>query len=98
VERSRARLGELLAAHGMTAGCLVRVQGRQLTLVREAPGPDGAPEDAAHVRLSHLGWGPFGVSVPGHTGTWERTPLAGSFDVVVEVLRSPMRPLVARWP
>ena len=98
VDRSRERLQELLAAHELTAGLLVRVRGRQLTLVREEPGPDGTPEDDACVRLTHLGQGQFGVSVLRHTGKWERTPFAGSIDDVVDVLRGPMQHLVAQWP
>ena len=98
VERSRERLEELLAAHEPTAGLLVRVRGRQLTLVRQEPGPDGTPEEDARVRLTHLGQGQFGVSVLRHTGQWERTLFAGSVDDVVEVLRGPMQHLVAQWP
>jgi hypothetical protein len=90
LERSRQRLEERLAAQELTAGLLVRVHGRHLTLVREEPGLDGAPEVHARVRLTHLGQAQFGVSVLRHTGKWERTPFSGSIDDVVEVLRGPM--------
>ena len=98
LERSSARLEELLAAHEPTACLLVRVRGRQPTLVREEPGPDGAPEDDARVRLTRLGQGQFGRSVLRHTGNWERTPFRGSVDDVAETLGDPVQQLVAQWP
>jgi len=98
IKRSRDQLEELLAAHEVTSGLLLRVRGKQITLVREEPGPGGAPEDEPCVRLTHLGQGSFGISVLRHTGSWERTPFSGNVDDVVEVLLGPMQHLVAKWP
>ena len=38
------------------------------------------------------------MSVLRHTGKWERTPVAGDIDAVVEIVRGPMQHLVADWP
>jgi len=98
IKRSTEQLKEMLAAHEVTSGLLLRVRGKQITLVREEPGPDGAPEDEPCVRLTHLGQGSFGISVLRHTGRWERTPFSGTVDDVVQVLCGPMQHLVAKWP
>ena len=98
IKQSKEELEELLAAHEVTSGLLLRVRGKQITLVREETGPDGAPEDEPCVRLTHLGQGNFGISVLRHTGTWERTPFSGTIDDVVQVLLGPMQHLVAKWP
>jgi len=98
MERAQQELEELLEKSKVTAGLLVRVRGKQLTLVRQDAGPDGEPEDDPRVRLTHLGGDQFGVSVLRHTGTWERTPFAGSIDDVVAAIVDTMQHLVADWP
>ena len=98
IERAQERLEELLEQSKITAGLLVRVRGKNLTLVREEKGPGGEPEDDPRVRLTHLGGEQFGVSVLRHTGKWERTPFAGSLDEVVEIIIETMQHLVADWP
>jgi hypothetical protein len=98
VEQARDRLEEVLPAHEVTAGLLVRVHGQHLTLVREEVGRDGEPEDDPRVRLTHLGGKDFGLSVLRHTGKWERTPFAGTVDGLVEVVCGPMQHIVAEWP
>ena len=98
MERAQERLEELLGKSKVTAGLLVRVRGKHLTLVREDTGPGGEPEDDKRVRLTHLGGNQFGVSVFRHTGTWERTQFAGSIDEVVAIVAETMQHLVADWP
>ena len=98
VDHARKRLEYLLAEQEVTAGLLVRVRGKHLTLVREETGPEGEPEDDPRVRLTHLGGEQFGLSVLRHTGKWERTPFAGGIDEVVEIVQGPMQHLVADWP
>jgi hypothetical protein len=97
-ERAQQRLEELLGQSKVTAGLLVRVRGKQLTLVREEAGPGGEPEDDPRVRLTHLGGNQFGLSVLRHTGRWERTPFTGSIDEVVAIIVETMQHLVADWP
>ena len=98
MERAHERLAELLGKSKVTAGLLVRVRGKHLTLVREETGPSGDPEDDPRVRLTHLEGEQFGVSVLRHTGKWERTPFAGSIDEVVQISIETMQHLVADWP
>ena len=98
MERAQQRLEELLEESKVTAGLLVRVRGKQLTLVRQDTGPDGELEDDPRVRLTHLGGEQFGVSVLRHTGKWERTPFAGSVDNAVAAIVETMQHLVADWP
>jgi hypothetical protein len=97
-ERAQQRLEELLGQSKVTAGLLVRVRGKQLTLVREEAGSGGEPEDDPRVRLMHLGGNQFGLSVLRHTGRWERTPFTGSIDEVVAIIVETMQHLVADWP
>jgi len=98
MERAQERLTELLDKSKVTAGLLVRVRGKHLTLVREETGPTGEPEDDPRVRLTHLEGEAFGVSVLRHTGKWEKTPFAGSIDEVVQTILETMQHLVAEWP
>ena len=98
IEAAQHRLEQLLGKSKVTSGLLVRARGKQLTLVREDTGPAGEPEDDPRVRLTHLGGQQFGVSVLRHTGTWERTPFAGSIDEVVAIIVETMQHLVADWP
>jgi hypothetical protein len=98
MERAQGRLAEILGKSKVTAGLLVRVRGKQLTLVREETGPGGEIEDDPRVRLTHLGGERFGVSVMRHTGKWERTPFAGSVDEVMEIIIETMQHIVADWP
>lgn len=39
-----------------------------------------------HARLTHLGGGQWGLSLPRHTGRWEKTPFTGTMDEVVDTL------------
>jgi len=98
MERAQERLKELLEQSKVTAGLLVRVRGKHLTLVREDVGLDGEPEDDPRARLTHLGGSQFGVSVMRHTGKWERTPFTGTIDEVVAIIADTMQHLVADWP
>ena len=98
MERAQQRLKELLEQSKVTAGLLVRVRGKHLTLVREDVGLDGEPEDDPRARLTHLGGDQFGVSVMRHTGKWERTPFIGTIDDVVAIITDTMQHLVADWP
>ena len=98
MERAQQKLEELIERSKVTEGLIVRVRGKQLTLVREDVGLDGEPEDDPRVRLTHLGASQFGVSVFRHTGKWERTPFTGSIDEVVEIIVDTMQHLVADWP
>ena len=98
IQRAQERLSELLEQTEVTAGLLVRVRGKILTLVRVETGPGGKPDVDPRVRLTHLGGDRFGVSVLRHTGTWERTPFTGTIDEVVQIIIETMQHLVADWP
>ena len=59
----------------------VRRRGKTLTLYSDTPyGLDD------HVRLTSLGASSWGLSLPRHTGRWDRTPFVGTMDDVLATL------------
>jgi hypothetical protein len=59
----------------------VRQRGKNVTIVT-----DVGTEDYPHARFTSLGGGVWGLSLPRHTGRWERTPVIGSLQDVTAVL------------
>jgi hypothetical protein len=45
-----------------------------------------AREEQKHARLTALGKNVWGLSLPRHTGRWERTPFIGPLDQVLDTL------------
>jgi hypothetical protein len=59
----------------------VKQRGKSLTIFSDSPyGPDD------HARLTSLGGTRWGLSLPRHTGRWERTPFVGTMDEVLRTL------------
>ncbi len=59
----------------------VRQRGKTLTIYSDTPyGLDD------HARLTSLGGPRWGLSLPRHTGRWERTPFVGTMDDVLATL------------
>jgi hypothetical protein len=76
-------LEELLARHEELGRLRVKKRGDSLTIY------SGEPADAhLHARLTHLARGQWGLSLPRHTGRWERTPFVGTMDQLVASLTS----------
>ena len=95
---AESTLTELLAAHEQTAGRYVRAHGDHLILGRREPiGPDGEMENDDRVRLTRLSACLYGLSVRRHTGRWERTPLSGTLEEMVDTVLGCMQHLVAPY-
>jgi len=76
-------LEELLARHEQLGHLRVKKRGDSLTIYSgEALDPH------LRARLTHLGRGDWGLSLPRHTGRWERTPFMGTMEKVVATLIS----------
>lgn len=76
-------LEELLARHDQLGHLRVKKRGDSLTIY------SGEVSDShLHARLTHLGRGHWGLSLPRHTGRWERTPFMGTMEEVVATLIS----------
>lgn len=76
-------LEELLARHEQLGHLRVKRRGDSLTIY------SGEPSDShLHARLTHLGRGQWGLSLPRHTGRWERTPFMGTMEELVTTLIS----------
>ena len=76
-------LEELLARHQQLSHLRVKKRGDSLTI-----SSGDASDSHPHARLTHLGRGHWGLSLPRHTGRWERTPFMGTMDEVVATLIS----------
>lgn len=76
-------LKELLARHEQLGHLQVKRRGDSLTIY------SGAASDLhLHARLTHLGKGHWGLSLPLHTGRWERTPFMATMDELVATITS----------
>lgn len=78
---SASRLRDMLRAQGGHDHLDVESRGAQLTICTVE---DGAKAPLA--RLTLLPQGDYGLSLMWHTGRWERLPVVGTADEVVEVL------------
>lgn len=76
-------LEELLAQHEQFGHLRVRRRGDSLTIYSGK-----ARDSVLHARLTHLGRGQWGLSLPRHTGRWERTPFLGTMEEVMTTLIS----------
>lgn len=74
-------LEQLLAKHDGLGHLWVKKHGDSLTI---HSGDVGDPH--AHARITHLGRQQWGLSLPRHTGRWERTPFVGSMAEVIDTL------------
>ena len=78
---AQSQLEKLIADHGGLDHILVKRRGKSCTLYSETPhGPD------LHAKFDPLGRNVWRLSLPTHTGRWEKTPFIGSMDEVVQVL------------
>jgi hypothetical protein len=76
-----SHLARLLAEHAGLGHLAVKRRGRSLTLCSEDTyGP------TRHAKLDWLGAEIWGLSLPTHTGRWERTPFTGSLDEILQTL------------
>lgn len=81
LDESVRELKRKLAAHPGLDHLRIKRRGKSLTIFSDSPyGPDD------HAKLTSLGGLRWGLSLPQHTGRWERTPLAGTMDEVVRTL------------
>lgn len=97
MQAAECELRDLLEAHEITRGMLVRAQGAHLYLGREEPpGPFAADEPDDRIRLTRVGASErYGLSVRRHTGRWEKTPYSGPLPDLVQVICETMQHLVA---
>ena len=61
----------------------IRVKRRGKTLTLHSQGPHGPTN---HARLTWLGGAVWALSLPRHTGRWEKTPFMGTMSDLVQVL------------
>ena len=76
-------LEELLERHEQLGHLRVKKRGDSLTIYSGE-----ASDSHLHARITHLGRGHWGLSLPRHTGRWERTPFMGTMEEVVATLIS----------
>jgi len=74
-------LEQLLKQHEGLGHLQVRERGKTVTIVTAM-----GSEDCPHARFTALGAGAWGLSLPRHTGRWERTPITGSLQEVTATL------------
>ena len=95
---AESKLRGLLGAHEPTADLHVRVHGNHLILGRREPiGSSDQLENDDRVRLTRLSASTYGLSVKRHTGRWERTPLSGNIEDMVDTILGCMQHLVAPY-
>ena len=80
------KLEELLARHEWRVHLRVKRRGDSLTIYSGE-----APHSVLHARITHLGGGQWGLSVPLHTGRWERTPFVDTMEDVIATLIADFR-------
>lgn len=74
-------LEQMLTEHDGLGHLRVKKRGDSLTI------HSGEVSDPhAHARLTHLGGQQWGLSLPRHTGRWERTPFVGTMSEVIDTL------------
>jgi hypothetical protein len=76
-----AQLQRRLAAYQGLEHLHVRSRGKDLIIYSDSP--DG---QVNHAKLTALGRQEWGLSLPRHTGRWERTPFVGTVDELVLTL------------
>ena len=74
-------LEEMLAEYEALGHLRVKRRGDSLTIHS-----GDAADPHAHARVTHLGRGQWGLSLPLHTGRWERTSFVGSMAEVIDTL------------
>lgn len=77
-------LEALLARHRALGHLCVKKRGNSLTIVSGDP-----PHN--HARITALGRDIWGLSLPRHTGRWERTPFVGTMEQVIDTLTTDFR-------
>ena len=75
------RLQRILKRHPGLSHLRVVRRGDSLSLVSGQ-----GDEEQKHARLTSLGRNVWGLSLPRHTGRWERTPFVGPLDEIVDTL------------
>lgn len=81
IDESVRQLERTLAAHPGLEHLRVKQRGKCLTIYSKTR--HGLDD---HARLTRLGGVRWGLSLPRHTGRWERTPFMGTMDEVVRTL------------
>ena len=84
------RLRILLLAEPGHEHLEVERRGRDLTVLTREEG-----EVVRLVRLSALPAGRYGLSLMWHSGRWERLPVVGTLDQVVQILRADYAEMLA---
>jgi len=74
-------LEQILAEHDGLGHLWVKGRGQSLTI---HSGDVADPH--AHARITRLGKQPWGLSLPRHTGRWERTPFVGTMAEVIDTV------------
>jgi hypothetical protein len=74
-------LEDILAGHEQLGHLRVKRRGDSLAIYSGE-----APDSVLHARLTHLGRGQWGLSLPRHTGRWERTPFMDTMEEVMTTL------------
>ncbi len=77
-------LEALLARHRSLGHLRVKKRGNSLTIVSGDP-------PHKHARITALGRGIWGLSLPRHMGRWERTPFVGTMEQVIDTLTTDFR-------
>lgn len=80
-ERDITRLEDLLARRKGLGHLRVRKRADSLVLYSGKKN-----DEVSHAKLTALGPGVWGLSLPRHTGRWERTPFVGTIDSVLSTL------------
>ena len=80
-EETIIHLQRKLAAHAGLEHLRVKARGKDLLIYSE---PSDGIEN--HAKITALGKQQWGLSLPLHTGRWERTQFVGSIDDLVVVL------------
>ena len=74
-------LEEVLARYEGLDHLRVKKRGDSLTILS-----GDCADPNFHARITHLGRGEWGLSLPHHTGRWEKTPFTGSMNEVIETV------------
>jgi len=81
MEFAQEELEELIASYKGLGHIHIKRRGKSLTLCSDSPhGPD------VHAKLTARGRDIWSLSLPRHTGRWEKTPFIGPMPQVVSTL------------
>ena len=81
MEFAQEELEELIGSHDGLGHIRIKRRGKSLTLYSDSPeGMD------LHAKLTARGRDIWGLSLPRHTGRWEKTPFVGPMPQVVSTL------------